>query len=66
MKQSDIANYSCIVSTQVDSVVSNMANLNIEEVNLRSKVFVHSVPKKNFLLLLILVCKVGNFFWDTV
>ena len=40
VKQSDIANYSCIVSTQVDSVVSNMANLNIEEVNLRSKVFV--------------------------
>ena len=33
VKQSDIGSYSCIVSTQVDSLVSNMANLIIEEVN---------------------------------
>ena len=35
VQQNDIGRYYCIVSTSVDKVVSNMADLNIEEVKSR-------------------------------
>ena len=35
VQQNDIGRYHCVVSTSVDKVVSNMADLNIEEVKSR-------------------------------